>query len=121
MRHAGLIQAGPRLDSGVVASQVTVTLVSRELVRAVVAAPKSEMHKLSTANQKRDRNAYLCKLSRGIWVTEKSCALLSWAHALSAATPAMLPAWPQSGDLVPLGCIAPGVTGYHCTPLSIDR
>jgi phosphate/sulfate permease len=86
MRHAGLIQAGPRLDSGVVASQVTVTLVSRELVRAVVAASKSEMHKLSTANPKRDRNAYLCKLSREIWVTEKSCALLSWAHALSAAT-----------------------------------
>ena len=44
------------------------TLVSRELVRPV-AAPKPEMHKLSKINPQRDRNAYLCKLSREIWVT----------------------------------------------------
>jgi hypothetical protein len=79
--HDGLIQAGPRPDSGVIASRVTVTPVSRELVRPV-AAPKPEMHKLSKINPQRDRNAYLCKLSREIWVTEKSCVLLSSARAL---------------------------------------
>ena len=58
IRHDGLIQAGPRPDSGVITSRVTVTLVSRELVRPV-AAPKPEMHKLSKINPQRDRNAYL--------------------------------------------------------------
>ena len=55
MRHGGLIQAGPSPDSEVVSSRVNVTLFSRELARPVVAAPKPEMHKLSTANPKRDR------------------------------------------------------------------
>jgi hypothetical protein len=54
LRHDGLIQAGPNPDSKVVSSRVNVTLFSRELARPVVlAAPKPEMHKLSTA--KRDR------------------------------------------------------------------
>ena len=52
-RHDGLIQAGPSPASGVVSSRVNVTLFSRELARHGVAAPKPEMHKLSTA--KRDR------------------------------------------------------------------
>ena len=56
MRHDGLIQAGPSPVSEVVPSRVNVTLFSRELVRPVVAAPKPEMHKLSTANPKRDRS-----------------------------------------------------------------
>ena len=55
MRPDGLIQAGPSPDSEVVASRVNVTLFPREPARAVVAAPKPEMHKLSTANPKRDR------------------------------------------------------------------
>src|SRR5713226_8377566 len=55
IRHDGLIQAGPNPDSEVVPSRVNVTPFSRELVRPVVAAPKPEMHKLSTANPKRDR------------------------------------------------------------------
>ena len=55
MRRDGLIQAGPSPDSEVVSSRVNVTPFSRELVRPVVAAPKPEMHKLSTANPKRDR------------------------------------------------------------------
>ena len=57
LRHDGLIQAGPSPDSEVVASRVNVTLFPREPARAVVAAPKPEMHKLklSTANPKRDR------------------------------------------------------------------
>jgi hypothetical protein len=55
MRHDGLIQAGPSPDSEVVSSRVNVTLFSRELARSVVATPKPEMHKLSTANPKRGR------------------------------------------------------------------
>jgi len=53
LRHDGLIQAGPSPDSEVVSSRVNVTLFSRELARPVVAAPKSEMHKLSTAKRNR--------------------------------------------------------------------
>ena len=56
MRHDGLIQAGPSPDSEVVPSRVNVTLFSRQLIRSVVAAPKPDMHKLSTANPKRDRS-----------------------------------------------------------------
>jgi len=55
MRKDGLIQAGPSPDSEVVSSRVGVTLFSRELARPVVAAPKPEMHKLSTASPKRER------------------------------------------------------------------
>jgi hypothetical protein len=55
MRHDGLIQAGPSPDSEVVPSRVNVTLFPRQLVRPVIAAPKPEMHRLSTANPKRDR------------------------------------------------------------------
>ena len=55
MRHDGLIQAGPSPDSEAVASRVNVMLFPRELARPVVAAPKPEMHKPSTANSKRDR------------------------------------------------------------------
>jgi hypothetical protein len=55
MRHDGLIQAGPNPDSEVVPSLINVTRLSRELARPVVAAPKPEMQKLSTANPKRDR------------------------------------------------------------------
>jgi hypothetical protein len=82
MSYDDLIQAGPRPDSEVVASRITVTLVLRELVRPVVAAPKPEMHKLATANPKRDRDVYLCKLSRQAGVTEKPRAL---AQASSSA------------------------------------
>jgi hypothetical protein len=59
MSYDGLIQAGPRPESEVVASRITVTLVLRELVRPVVAAPKPEIHKLATADPKRDRDVYL--------------------------------------------------------------
>jgi hypothetical protein len=55
IRHDGLIQAGPSPESEVVSSRVNVTLFSRELARPVVAAPKPEMRKLSTANPNRDR------------------------------------------------------------------
>jgi len=55
MRHDGLIQAGPSPDSEAVLSGVNVTLFSRELPRAAVAGSRPEMHKLSTANPKRDR------------------------------------------------------------------
>ena len=55
MRHDGLIQAGPSPDSEVVSSRINVILFSRELARPVVAAPKPETHKLSTANPKQDR------------------------------------------------------------------
>ena len=55
MRHDGLIQAGPSPVSEVVSSRVNVTLFSREPARAVVAGPKPEMQKLSTANPKRAR------------------------------------------------------------------
>jgi hypothetical protein len=55
MRHDGLIQAGPSPDSEVVPSRVNVTLFSRERTRPVAAASKPEMHKLATANPKRDR------------------------------------------------------------------
>jgi hypothetical protein len=57
MRHDGLIQAGPSPDSELVLSRVNVTLFSRGLPRPVVAAPKPETHKLSTAYPKRDRIA----------------------------------------------------------------
>jgi hypothetical protein len=57
IRHDGLIQAGPNLDSEVVSSRVNVTPFPRELVRPVVAAPKPEMRRLTTANPKRDRIA----------------------------------------------------------------
>ena len=55
LRHDGLTQAGPSPVSEVVSSRVNVTPFSRELARPVVAAPKPEMHRLSTANPKRDR------------------------------------------------------------------
>jgi hypothetical protein len=55
MRRDGLIQAGPSPDSEVASSQVNVTLFSRELARAVVVAPKPEMHELWPANSNRDR------------------------------------------------------------------
>jgi len=55
MRRDGMIQAGPSPDSEAVSSRVNVTPFSRELARPVVAAPKPEMHRLSTANPKRDR------------------------------------------------------------------
>jgi hypothetical protein len=55
MRHDGLVQAGPNPDSEVVPSRVNVTLFARELARPVVAAPKPEMHRLATANPKRNR------------------------------------------------------------------
>jgi hypothetical protein len=80
MSYDDLIQAGPRSDSEVVASRITVTLVLRELVRPVVAAPKPEMHKLATVNPKRDRDVYLCKLSRQTRVTEKPRALAQARH-----------------------------------------
>jgi hypothetical protein len=57
MRCDGLIQAGPSPDSEVVSSRVTVTLFSRDPARPVVAAPKPEMQKLSTANPKQDRTS----------------------------------------------------------------
>src|SRR5882762_7043034 len=82
MRRDGLIQAGPSPDSEVVSSRVNVTPFSRELARPVVAAPKPEMHKLSTANSKRDRIVELCRLSCQTWVPENSCAL---AHPSSSA------------------------------------
>jgi hypothetical protein len=56
IRHDGLIQAGPSPDSEAVSSRVNVTPFPRELVRPVVAAPKPEMHRLTT-NPKRDRIA----------------------------------------------------------------
>ncbi|MBT1512767.1 hypothetical protein KIP88_19905 [Bradyrhizobium sp. SRL28] len=55
LRRDGMIQAGPSPDSEVVSSRVNVTPFSRELARPVVAAPKPEIQKLSTANPKRDR------------------------------------------------------------------
>lgn len=55
MRHDGLMQAGPSPDSEIVSSRVNVTSFSRELPRSVVAAPKPEMHQLSTASPKRTR------------------------------------------------------------------
>ena len=55
MRRDGMIQAGPSPDSEVVSSRVNVTRFSRELARSVVAAPKPEIQKLSTANPNRDR------------------------------------------------------------------
>jgi hypothetical protein len=55
MRHDGLMQAGPSPESEVVSSRANVALLLRELPRPVVAASKPEMHKLSTANPKRDR------------------------------------------------------------------
>jgi hypothetical protein len=57
IRHDGLIQAGPSPDSEVVSSRVNVTPFSRELARPIAAAPKPEMHKLTTAHPKRDRIA----------------------------------------------------------------
>jgi hypothetical protein len=55
MRGDGLIQAGPSPDSEVVSLRGNVTLFSRELALRVVAAPKPEMQRLSTANPKRGR------------------------------------------------------------------
>jgi len=55
MRHDGLTQAGPSPNSEVVPSRINVRLFSRELARTVVAAPKPEMRKLSTANPTRRR------------------------------------------------------------------
>jgi hypothetical protein len=55
LRRDGMIQAGPSPDSEVVSSRVNLTPFSRELARPVVAAPKPEMQKRSTANPKRDR------------------------------------------------------------------
>jgi hypothetical protein len=55
IRHDGLIQAGPSPDSEVVSSRINVISFSREPARPVVAAPKPETHKLSTANPKLDR------------------------------------------------------------------
>jgi len=55
MRHDGLIQAGPSLDSEVVLSRINVTLFPRELARPVVAAPEPEVRKLATANPKQGR------------------------------------------------------------------
>jgi hypothetical protein len=55
IRQDGLIQAGPSPDSEVVPSQGNVMPFSREPARAVVAAPKPETQKLSTANPRRDR------------------------------------------------------------------
>jgi hypothetical protein len=55
MRRDGLIQAGPSPDSEVVSSRDNVTPFSREPARAVVAAPKPETQKPSTANLKQDR------------------------------------------------------------------
>jgi hypothetical protein len=55
IRHDGLIQAGPSPASEVVPSRVNVTLFARERTRPVVAAPKPEMRRLSTADPKRDR------------------------------------------------------------------
>jgi hypothetical protein len=57
MRHDGLIQAGPSPDSEFELSRVNVMLFPGELVSTVVAAPKPETHKLSTAYPKRDRIA----------------------------------------------------------------
>jgi hypothetical protein len=57
MRHDGLIQAGPSPDSELAPSRVNVTPLSRDLARHVVAVPKLETHKLSTAYPKRDRIA----------------------------------------------------------------
>jgi hypothetical protein len=55
MRHDGLVQAGPSPDSELALSRVNVMPFSRELISTVVAAPKPETHKLSTAYPKRDR------------------------------------------------------------------
>jgi len=61
MRPDGLIQAGPSPDSEVVSSRDNVTPFSREPARAVVVAPKPETQKLSTANPKGDRIAWICE------------------------------------------------------------
>lgn len=50
IRRDGLIQAGPSPESEVVRSQLNVTPFSREPARPVVAAPRSEMQELSTAD-----------------------------------------------------------------------
>lgn len=55
IRHDGLIQAGPSPDSEVILSQVDVALLSREVVRPVVAVPNPEMRRLSAVGPKRDR------------------------------------------------------------------
>jgi len=55
MRRDGLIQAGPSPDSEVVPLRDNVTPFSREPARAVVATPKAETRRLSTANPKQDR------------------------------------------------------------------
>lgn len=55
MRHDGLMQAGPSPESEVVSSRANVALLLRELPRPVATASRLEMHKLSTANPKRDR------------------------------------------------------------------
>jgi hypothetical protein len=55
VRQDGLIQAGPNPESEVASSRANVTLLSRELVRPVAAAPKPDMRRLSTANPKRER------------------------------------------------------------------
>jgi hypothetical protein len=55
IRRDGLIQAGPSPDSEIVSSRVDVTPFSREPARPVVAAPKPDRQKRSTANPKRDR------------------------------------------------------------------
>jgi hypothetical protein len=58
IRHDGLIQAGPSPQSEVVSSWANVALFSPELMltRRVVAAPRIDMHQLSTANLKGRRN-----------------------------------------------------------------
>jgi hypothetical protein len=52
--HDGLIQAGPSPESEVVSTRVNVTPFSRERARAIVAVPKPDMRKRSTANPKRN-------------------------------------------------------------------
>jgi hypothetical protein len=55
MRHDGLIQAGPSPESEVASSRGNLTLFSRELVRPVVIASRTEMQKQSAAHSKRYR------------------------------------------------------------------
>jgi hypothetical protein len=57
MRSDGMIQAGPSPNSEVVSSRGKVTPLSREPARAVIAAAKPELQRLSTASPKRDRIA----------------------------------------------------------------
>ena len=57
IRKDRLVQAGPSPDSEVALSPDKVTLLSREPARAVVAAAKPQLQRLSAVSPKRDRIA----------------------------------------------------------------